>query len=873
MMMQMIKTAQRAAMRAALAAAVCLLTAGTAQAAKIADALFTNTVQICSAANNPYFGAGLTENVAALNLTYYINTGITPSSNQEGNSGAYAGGTLNGIGWHNILLGGSYGTATGVTVSNALTGVTMDYSLTIRGNRLMSKAVITGADSNVAYNVSAANYYYNGGDTTTITLHGLAPNNAVYVQLIGGEHGWNTTPNVSLNGGTAVAWTSISTTHGERSAPNGNPALLGITGTTDASGNLLITMTGSSYYGLAAVTVAQLIPGSTTTTLASSPNPSLVGDAVTFTATIAPASGAAVPTGSVQFMTNGVALGDPVTVETGTSPTGTASIATSELPKGLHTVTAVFTGTGDFKSSSGTLTGGQTVNSPTDIVTTTTVASSANPSTVGNSVTFTAMIAPASGAAVPTGSVQFMTNDVALGDPVTVETGTSPTGTASYATSALPVGVYTVTAKYTPDSGFGDSLGTLSPNQTVNKAAPTTSLARQSGTVTPSAYGDTLVFNVTVVNGFTPAGTVTLKDGGSGGTTIGSGTLSGGACAITNTTLALGTHTNIVAVYPGDGNNNPSTSSALDPAQVVNPGAPAKLVFTTQPSGGQPGAALVPQPVVTLQDAFGNTANSSAAITLAITAGTPTNGGPGTLSGTKTVSAVSGVATFTNLSIDVAGAGYKLTATSEGLASTNSTSFKVEANLITNGSFEVGKYIADSSTQVTPPYANGYTSVSLPGTDLPGWNGTFSSWYCRAPGIGTGMGAAQDGERAVNLTGATAPLFQTFAVEAGAVYTVSYYEKIRGGGTMDATLSVAAGTVTGAAGTPVAVSTGPSTSIVQTTAVNANWTLHSFTFTPDTPTMATLTFRIPVSGDGVFLDNVSVTTPYKRPLGTLILLF
>jgi len=839
-----------------------LAVTGTARADKITDASFTDTSQIRSAANNPYFGAGLTENVAALNVTYYINTGILPSYDPEGAYGAYAGGTLNGIGFHNILLGSDSGVHVGDTVANALTGVTMDYSLSGGGRRLMNKAVITGTDSNVAYNVSAANWFRGATDTTTITLHGLAPNNAVYVQLIGGEHGWGTTPNVSLNNGTAVAWTSIKPT-----VKTGNPALLGITGTTDASGNLLITMTGSSYYGLAAVTVAQMIPGATTTTVASSLNPSVVGNEVTFTATIAPASGETVPTGSVQFKTNGIALGDPVTVTTGTSPTGTASIATSVLPEGVRLVTAEFTATGSFKNSTGTLTDGQLVTAPDAIVTTTTVDSSANPATVGNEVTFTATIVPASGAAVPIGSVQFKTNGVAFGTPVTVTTGTSPNGTASIATSVLPVGVYTVTALYTAGSGFSSSLGTLSPNQTVNIANTTTALVLGTGT-NPSAYGDTLIFGVTV-SGSTPTGTVTLKDGGSGGTTIGTGTLAGGTCTITPTaTLAVGTHANIVAVYGGDGNNNPSVSSAL--SQVVTTGPAAKLAFTTQPGGGQPGAALAPQPVVTVQDAFGNTVDSSASITLAITAGTPTSGGPGTLSGTKTVSAVSGVATFTNLSIDLAGVGYQLTATSDSLTSADSTAFKVEANLISNGSFEVGKYIADASNQGPPTYAAGYTSVSLPGTNLPGWNGTFNAWYCRAPGNGTGMGAAQDGERAVNLTGATLPLFQAFAVEAGAVYTVSYYEKYRGGGTMEATLSVAAGTVTGTNGTPVAVSAGPAASIVQTTAVNAAWTLHSFKFTPDTTTTATLTFRIPVSGDGVFLDNVSVlaTGGASSPYGT-----
>ena len=52
----------------------------------------------------------------------------------------------------------------------------------------------------------------------------------------------------------------------------------------------------------------------------------------------------------------------------------------------------------------------------------------------------------------------------------------------------------------------------------------------------------------------TPTGSVTLKDGGSNGTTLGSGTLAGGTCTITPATSALtvGNHANIVAVYAGD---------------------------------------------------------------------------------------------------------------------------------------------------------------------------------------------------------------------------------------------------------------------------------------------------------------------------------
>ena len=181
------------------------------------------------------------------------------------------------------------------------------------------------------------------------------------------------------------------------------------------------------------------------------------------------------------------------------------------------------------------------------------------------------------------------------------------------------------------------------------------------------------------------------------------------------------------------------------------------------------------------------------------------------------------------------------------------------ADLISNGSFETGKDFAGAA----------YTAVD-PGTaDLPGWTGPAGfEWYINGPVWGT---PAQDGTRFMNLISlaGTWPLSQSFAVTAGTVYTVSYYEMYRGvGGIMDTTLSVAAGTVTGAAGTPVAVSAGPATSIVQATATgNAAWTLHTFTFTASSNTTATIAFGNHYDGnggdnDGVFLDNVSVH-PYN----------
>jgi hypothetical protein len=100
------------------------------------------------------------------------------------------------------------------------------------------------------------------------------------------------------------------------------------------------------------------------------------------------------------------------------------------------------------------------------------------------------------------------------------------------------------------------------------------------------------------------------------------------------------------------------------------------FVFTTQPAGATAGTAFTTQPVVSVTDDYGNVDTGyTGTVTLAITTGTGASGA--NLSGTTTVTAVDGVATFTDLSIDTAGTGYSLTATSGSLLSAESDSFDV----------------------------------------------------------------------------------------------------------------------------------------------------------------------------------------------------
>jgi hypothetical protein len=85
---------------------------------------------------------------------------------------------------------------------------------------------------------------------------------------------------------------------------------------------------------------------------------------------------------------------------------------------------------------------------------------------------------------------------------------------------------------------------------------------------------------------------------------------------------------------------------------------------------------ITPAVVVTARDAFGNTATTfTGAVTVSITPGTGTV--LAVLSGTNPVNAVAGVATFSNLSINLTGLQYKLNAAASGLTGATSNAFDI----------------------------------------------------------------------------------------------------------------------------------------------------------------------------------------------------
>lgn len=127
--------------------------------------------------------------------------------------------------------------------------------------------------------------------------------------------------------------------------------------------------------------------------------------------------------------------------------------------------------------------------------TSTTLSSSANPSTVGQSVTFTATVTSAM-AGTPTGTVTFLDGNTSLG------TGTlNGSAEATFSTSSLTAGQHSMTASYGGDSNFAASISAVL-TETVNGAPDfSLSISPASQNVSPgqsAAYTLTL----TPANGF-----------------------------------------------------------------------------------------------------------------------------------------------------------------------------------------------------------------------------------------------------------------------------------------------------------------------------------------------------------------------------------
>lgn len=183
-----------------------------------------------------------------------------------------------------------------------------------------------------------------------------------------------------------------------------------------------------------------------------------------------------------------------------------------------------------------------------------------------------------------------------------------------------------------------------------------------------------------VSTGVDATATVTVSLGSGTGALAGTQTLAAVAGVVSFTNLkatTIGAKTLHFVKSDTSGSGGTAPLSVDGTSFTVAAGSGVQLVFTTQPGGGISNQTWATQPVVEIRDALGNVDTSSTAtVSLGLTTGA------GTLGGTTSVNAVAGVATFTDLTVNLIGSDKVVTATAPGLTSAASNSFAITAGTV-----------------------------------------------------------------------------------------------------------------------------------------------------------------------------------------------
>jgi hypothetical protein len=275
----------------------------------------------------------------------------------------------------------------------------------------------------------------------------------------------------------------------------------------------------------------------------------------------------------------------------------------------------------------------------------------------------------------------------------------------------------------------------------------------------------------------------------------------------------------IVALAGVPGSDSTSDAAVL---RVSSPGGPG-LAFSVQPSSVPANVVVSPAVKVEARDSSGNLVTSFVGnVTLAV-GNNPGHPGPGTLSGTLTVAAVGGVATFSDLRVDNPGPGYTLVASSAGFSDATSAAFNiignpaalafsvqpssVQANVVMSPAVKVeardafGSVLIGFGGFVSVALGNNPGSATLSGTTTKGSVNsvaTFSDLKVNNAGSGYTLVASSSG-----LSSATSNAFDVTAPAGG--HAIS-------------------GTVSGAVAGGVNIHlTGPSTDITTTTGAGGTY--------------------------------------------------
>jgi len=299
-------------------------------------------------------------------------------------------------------------------------------------------------------------------------------------------------------------------------------------------------------------------------TLASSNSPSLVGQSVTFNATVS--GGSSAPTGTVRF------AGGSQTLGAATLAGGQATFTTTFTTARTHDIFAFYEGDGVYSDASARF--GQMVNPVTPVLTL-----SANPlaATSGQSIAFSAQLsAPPPGAPAATGTVQFLDGAVSL--------GTAPLAgsLASITTATLSPGAHRIVAAFSGDANWY-SARSLPVTVSISPAASTILLT--------AAFASHQTTLTATVNG---AGSIRFIDSNSGAV-LGTSQLAGGKASLVlsaEEALALAGHS-VTAAYSGSESLLPGTSNPIALVSMINAAGNLSASFAPEELTTIYGAALV----------------------------------------------------------------------------------------------------------------------------------------------------------------------------------------------------------------------------------------------------------------------------------------
>jgi hypothetical protein len=319
----------------------------------------------------------------------------------------------------------------------------------------------------------------------------------------------------------------------------------------------------------------------TTTTVTSSANPSIVGDPVTFTATVNPASPSTLlPSGTVTFYDGPSAICINAAITSAVPNTAQATCTLSNLAAGSHSISAQYHGDSNYPAANQPE---SAVLSQQIVKPTLTITANNQSKVYGQALTFA--------------GTEFITSGLRNGDTVGSATlaSTGAASAAGVAGSPYPITISNATGGTFNPSDY--TINYVNGALTVNAAATTTAIA-QPGAV---SLGQSLTVNVSVTaqapGTGTPIGTVKVSDGSASCTaTLASGA---GSCTLTPPAPA-GSHTlNAAYVATADfAASSVTTSLTVSPAAAsavlsssANPslfGQTIALTATVTPSGSNP---------------------------------------------------------------------------------------------------------------------------------------------------------------------------------------------------------------------------------------------------------------------------------------------